>query len=316
MLRILLLIIPLLLWSEAPAPKASLVEVAPLSKGEVNRLQNFVGTLYFNQKSNLASESNGKVLKVYFDSGDSVKKGDLLVTIDSSILDKNIMASKASLNEAKANYQKSNKDLKRYQTLLADQSIARSEYDAISFSTKGFKSRTTALQAGIDAQRIEKKKKKIYAPFNGIITAKTVEIGEWVNTGDSIAQLVNPYLADITVNIPEQFIPSVKKGDAIKVLVAKEELMGKVKAIIPVGDKSTRTFPLKVTLTSKKVLFEGMEVSIKLPKTELENAFLIPRDGVIKRFGQQIVFSNANGKAMMIPVTIVGYFQDKVAIES
>ena len=50
MLRILLLMLPLLLCSEAPAPRASLVEMAPLTKGEVNRLQNFVGTLYFNQK--------------------------------------------------------------------------------------------------------------------------------------------------------------------------------------------------------------------------------------------------------------------------
>ncbi|MCH9741556.1 MAG: efflux RND transporter periplasmic adaptor subunit [Epsilonproteobacteria bacterium] len=316
MLRILLLITPLLLWSEAPAPRASLVEMAPLTKGEVNRLQNFVGTLYFNQKSNLASETNGKVLKVHFDSGDTVKKGTLLVTLDSSILDKNIVASKASLREAEANYRKSNRDLKRYKTLLADQSIARSEYDAINFATTGFKSRTSALQAGLDAQLIEKRKKKIYAPYDGIITSKAVEVGEWVNTGDSIAQIVNPYVADITVNIPEKFVQSVKKGDELKVNIASQEHRGEVKAVIPVGDKNTRTFPLKVTLKSDKVLFEGMEANIKLPNAQLENALLIPRDGVIKRFGQQIVFTDAKGAAMMIPVTIVGYFQDKVAIES
>lgn len=316
MLRILLLIAPLLLWSEAPAPKASLVEMAPLTKGEVNRLQNFVGTLYFNQKSDLASETSGKVLKVHFESGDTVKKGTLLVTLESSILDKNIMASKASLREAQANHQKSAKDLKRYKTLLADQSIARSEYDAISFATSGFKSRTSALQAGLDAQLIEKKKKKIYAPYDGIITSKSVDAGEWVNTGASVAQIVNPYVADITVNIPEKFVQSVKSGDDVKVMIASEEHSGKVKAVIPIGDKNTRTFPLKVTVKSKNILFEGMEANIKLPNAQLENALLIPRDGVIKRFGQQIVFSNAKGKAMMIPVTIVGYFQDKVAIES
>ncbi|CAA6801232.1 MAG: Probable Co/Zn/Cd efflux system membrane fusion protein [uncultured Sulfurovum sp.] len=316
MLRILLVMVPLLLWSKAPAPRASLVEMAPLTKGKVNRLQNFVGTLYFNQKSNLASESAGKVLKVYFDNGDTVKKGTLLVTLDSSILDKNIMASQASLREAEANYRKSNKDLKRYKTLLADQSIAHSEYDAIAFATTGLKSRTSALQAGLDAQRIEKNKKKIYAPYDGIITSKMVELGEWVKTGEPIAQLVNPYVADITINIPEQFIHNIKKGDAIKVMVANEALTGKVKAIIPIGDKNTRTFPLKVTLKSKKILFEGMEVNIKLPNAQLDNALLIPRDGVIKRFGQQIVFTNSDGKAMMIPVSIVGYFQDKIAIES
>ncbi|HHH20186.1 MAG TPA: biotin/lipoyl-binding protein [Campylobacterales bacterium] len=164
MLRILLLMIPLLLWSEAPAPRPALVEMSPLTKGEVKRLQNFVGTLYFNQKSNLASETSGKVLKVHFESGDRVKKGALLVTLESSILDKNIAASRASLREAQANYQKSNKDLQRYNKLLADQSIAQSEYDAIAFATRGFKSRTDALQATLEAQLVEKKKRASTLP--------------------------------------------------------------------------------------------------------------------------------------------------------
>ena len=316
MLRILLLIVPLFLLAEGKAPRASLVEVAPITKGEVNRLQNFVGTLYFNQKSDLASETSGKVVKIDFDSGDTVKKGTLLVTLDSDILDKNIQAAKESLAEANANYRKSAKDMKRYKTLIADQSIAQSEYDAVSFATSGFRSRTNALKAQVDALLVEKKKKNIYAPYDGIITSRAVDIGEWVSTGASVAQIVNPYIADITVNIPEKFLQSVTIGDDIKVMIASHEHTGKIKAIIPIGSKSTRTFPLKVTLKSDKALFEGMEANIKLPNAKLENALLIPRDGVIKRFGQQIVFSNVDGKAMMIPVSIVGYFQDKVAIES
>jgi RND family efflux transporter MFP subunit len=317
MLRLLpLLLLPLILFAKPPAPRPALVELAPLTKGEVNRLQNFVGTLYFNQKSNLASETNGKVLKVYFESGDKVKKGTLLVTLESSILDQNIRASKASLKEAEANYQRSAKDLKRYKTLLADQSIARSEYDSVAFATRGFKSRTEALKATLQAQLVEKKKKRIYAPFDGIVTAKNVEVGEWVNTGATVAQVVNPYLADINIDIPEKFLQSVKVKDEVNVLVASKEYQGRVKAIIPIGNKNTRTFPLKVTVKSDEVLYEGMEANIKLPNVQLENALLIPRDGVIKRFGQQIVFTDANSMAMMIPVSIVGYFKDKVAIES
>ncbi len=316
MLRILLLIIPIFLWAEEQAPRASLVETAPLTQGEVNRLQNFVGTLYFNQKSDLASETSGKVVKVDFDSGDRVKKGDLLIRLDSAILNKNILASKEALKEAEANYKKSAKDLKRYKILLSDESIAQSEYDAVSYATAGFKSRANSLRAGLDAGLIEKKKKSIYAPYDGIITSRAVDIGEWVNVGGLVAQIVNPYLADITVHIPEKFIQSVKPDDNITVMIADQKYIGKIKAIIPVGSKSTRTFPLKVTLKSDKALYEGMEANIKLPNAKLENALLIPRDGVIKRFGQQVVFFNAEGKAMMVPVNIVGFFKDKVAIES
>ncbi|MCH9813563.1 MAG: efflux RND transporter periplasmic adaptor subunit [Epsilonproteobacteria bacterium] len=316
MLRILLIIVPLFLWAEGPAPKASLVEVAPLTQGEVKRLQSFVGTLYFNQKSDLASETSGKVTKIFFDSGDSVKKGTLLVSLDSAILDKNIQAAKESLAEARANYTKSAKDMKRYKTLLQDQSIAQSEYDTVRFATTGFSSRVNALKAQLDALLIEKKKKGIYAPYDGIIASRNVDIAEWVNAGSAVAQIVNPYIADITVNIPEAFVNSVTPDQTIDVKIGEKNYQGKIKGIIPVGNKNTRTFPLKITLKSDQALYEGMQASIALPNAAFEKALLIPRDGVIKRFGQQVLFFNANGVAQMVPVTIIGFFQDKVAVES
>lgn len=316
MLRLLLLVLPVLLLAEAKAPRASLVEVAPLTQGKVNRLQTFVGTLYFNQKSDLASETSGKVQAVHFDSGDHVQKGDLLVSLDSAILDKITEASRESYKEAQANYRKSSKDLKRYKTLLADESIARSEYDAVSFATTGLRSRLNALKAQLDAQLIEKKKKEIYAPFTGIIASKNIDIGEWVNTGASVAQIVNPYLADITVNIPESFVHTITPESNITVNIGNGSYVGNIKGVIPVGNKNTRTFPLKITLKSEKALYEGMQASVALAKANVENALLIPRDGVIKRFGQQVVFFNADGMAQMLPVTIVGFYEDKVAIES
>ncbi len=319
MLRMILLVLPVLLLAEGAdkkAPRASLVELAPLSQGKVNRLQNFIGTLYFNQKSDLASETSGKVKAVHFDSGDHVKKGDLLVSLDSAILDKNIIASRESYKEAQANYSKSFKDLKRYKKLLADESIARSEYDAVSFATTGFNSRVNALKAGLDAQLIERKKKNIYAPYSGVIAAKSIDIGEWVNTGASVAQIVNPYIADITVNIPEAFVSTIIPDNNISVTIGNQSYTGKIKGVIPVGNKNTRTFPLKITLTSDKALYEGMQASVSLAKANLENAMLIPRDGVIKRFGQQVIFFEAKGTAQMAPVTIVGFFEDKVAIDA
>lgn len=316
MLRLLLLVLPALLLAEVSAPKASLVEVAPLIEGKVNRLQNFVGTLYFNQKSDLASETSGKVQAVHFDSGDHVKKGDLLVSLDSAILDKNIQVSHENHKEGQTNYRKSSKDLIRYKTLIAKKSIPRSEYDTVRFTTTGLNSRLNALKAQLEAQLIEKKKKEIYAPFTGIIASKNIDIGEWVNIGDSVAQIVNPYLADITVNIPESFVNTIMPESNITVKIGDNSYIAKIKGVLPVGNIKTRTFPLKITLKSEDQLYEGMQASIALAKVSLENALLIPRDGVIKRFGQQVIFSNANGVAQMIPVTVIGYFKDKVAIES
>lgn len=80
----------------AAAPQAALVETQDLKKQEINDLQEFVGTVNFDKKSKIASESSGVVKKISFEVGQKVKKDEVLVQIDSDILDAQIKASQAA----------------------------------------------------------------------------------------------------------------------------------------------------------------------------------------------------------------------------
>ena len=93
-------------------PLFAVVVTEPIQRGSISSKQNFNGTLNFNQKSRLASESEGKVTKLYFDEGDYVKKGQVLLEIDTQILDANIKATKASIKEQEFSLQRANLDFK------------------------------------------------------------------------------------------------------------------------------------------------------------------------------------------------------------
>lgn len=95
--------------------------------------------------------------------------------------------------------------------------------------------------------------------------------------------------------------------------------MGKLTAIIPSGDKLTRTFPIKfkANLPKDNFAFEGQQAKVSLSKEEKTQALILPRDAVIKRFGQTVVFFiDSKNTAQMVPVKIIGFLDDKVAVAS
>ena len=299
------------------APRPSLVETAAVTQNIVRSLQSFIGTVTFAQSANVASQSSGSVVHVNFKEGDSVEKGAALATLDAQILSAQIKASLASLEETKVSLQQASKDLARYDALRKEDAVAESAYDDVYFNVESLKRKVESLKASIKATEIERAKKVTMAPFSGIIVSKKVEIGDWVQQGGVVATLINPDSAEVEVNLPQQVAMGLHLGDTMTISIGEKTYPGKVRAIIPKGDVSTRTFPVKLSFdTVPKPLFDGMEATLEIQSGADVTAFMVPRDAIIKRFGQQVIFTDAQGKAVMVPVKIVGYDTTGIAVEA
>lgn len=303
-----------MLLAEEGAPPPSLVETAPIVEGAVNPLQTFVGTLYYDRKSALASESAGRVEHVRVREGTSVKAGTSLLTLDSAILKASLAAKSAAIKAQEAELEKQRKDLERSQALLERKSISQSSFDAIFYQVETTRAQIEAAKSERLAMEIELEKTNIKAPFDGIITARNTEVGEWVNKGAAVAELADPRSIEARVNLPASLADTVKTGMTFDATVAETPLSITVKSIIPVADQTTRTFPVELSVPSDLALIEGMRIDVRVPTLKKTEALLIPRDGVIRRFGQMVVFTVADGKAIMMPVTVVGYDGDRAAI--
>ncbi|WP_321777623.1 efflux RND transporter periplasmic adaptor subunit [Sulfurimonas sp.] len=319
-MKYMLLAIVLFLNMQASETKGaqppSLVKTVKVKEGYANSLQNYVGTLYYDRNSELASESSGVVSKLYAKEGQRVKRGNILLKLESSILEAKLKAKQAILNSFLAQQTKQQKDLKRAEVLINKKSIAQSSYDNTYYTLEALNAEIESHKAELLAMKIELQKKSIRAPFNGIVVKREVDIGEWVAVGSSVFNIIDPKSIEARINVPSRFLKTLSKGQKLQAKIEKKELEVSVKSIVPLADKSSRSFPVKLSFNSQKNLIEGMRIDVKVPTLKKEKVLLVPRDAVIKRFGNFVVFVVVDSKATMIPVSVINYTNNEAAISA
>ena len=299
----------------ADAPRASLVETQTLKKQEVNDLQEFVGTVNFDKKSKIASQSSGVAKKISFEVGQKVKKDEVLVQIDSDILNAQIKASIAEVNMYEVQLKNAKKNYDRYSALIEKNSISQKLFDDAKLEYDVANENLTSSKAKLNELNIQKSKKTIKAPYSGVIVEKNVNLDEWLNQGSQIATIVNTQDLEIVFNLPISFIGGLKDGDVYDINISDEIVKAKLYAAIPSGDKLTRTFPVRFKAdATDKFIFDGASAKINFAKESKSVALVINRDAVIKRFNMDVVFTVVDGKAVMIPVKVITYFGLNAAI--
>jgi membrane fusion protein (multidrug efflux system) len=313
---LLLSIPPCHAQSKQPAgrPPATVV-VSEVKSGSITPHAEFVGTVYYVEVSDVAAESRGRIEVVNVEEGHRVEKGDILVKLNSELLQKTLQGTIASHEEVVANLEKARSDLTRIENLYRKQVVPEQLYDENKFKVQSLEKRSASLMAEVERLKIELERMVIRAPFRGVVLKKHVDTGEWLQPGSTVATIARDEVVDIVADVPEPVLRFVKTGMELRVKVIGTETKGKVFAVLPRGDVATRTFPVKVRMDNTLSLAEGMEARVSLPTGERKNALIIPRDAVITLFGQPTVFAIIESKAKMVPVNVIGYEGTTAALE-
>ena len=290
------------------AQPAALVETDVLKKKELNDLQEFIGTVNFDKKSKIASESSGIAKNINFEVGQKVKKDEVIVQIDSDILDAQIKASKSAVNMYTVQLKNAKKNFERFSALLEKKSIAQKIYDDSKLEYDVANENLISANAKLNELIIQKSKKQIKAPFSGVIVEKNINTNEWLNQGSQVATIVNTQDLEIIFNLPISFINGLKEGDIYDIDISEQTIKAKLYAAIPSGDKLTRTFPVRFKADIKDMfIFDGASAKINFAKETKSEALVINRDAVIKRFNMDVIFAVVENKAVMIPVKVSTY---------
>jgi RND family efflux transporter MFP subunit len=292
---------------ESPGMPPAKVVVAQVTAGMVAPESEFIGTVYFKEVSEVASEVDGAVKSVHFEEGQRVKKGHVLVSLSSDLLKKTLEATRAGYEQILSDLNKAKLDLERAENLFENQLVSEQTYDERRFAVSGLEKRVISLAADVDRLEVELEKKKVKSPFEGIVIKKYVDRGEWLSEGNTVATIANDEFIDIITEVPHNATRHIKKGTEVKVTAAGNSIIGKVTAIIPRGDISTRTFPVKVRARNSAALMEGMEARVTLPTEKKTQTLTVPRDAVITAFGSTVVYTVNDSSAHMVPVTVIGY---------
>jgi len=293
------------------APKGGMppakVVVGEVLLGMIAPEAEFIGTIFYNQVSEVAAEVSGRVEAVYFEEGQKVKKGEQLVRVNAELLEKSLKSTQASYEQVLIELEKAKVDLRRAEKLYQEGAGSEQVYDDARFGVKIFEKRANALKAEMERIETELKKKSINSPFDGLVIEKKTEVGEWLAPGDVVATIAMIDVVDIIADVPQRILSFIKPGMKVSALVGGKAITGKVVTIVPRGNVATRTFPVKVRVTNNEGLIEGMEVRLSLPTGEKQQCLTVPRDALMTQFGQTVVFSVQNAIAKMHPVRVCGY---------
>ena len=297
---------------KGPPPAVGAVEEAV--RGLAEPMNEFIGTVFYSHVSDIASEVAGKVAGVGYDEGEKIRKGQVLVRLDNEILQTRVEATRASHEQALIELELAGKDLARMEALFRAESISESLYDENVFKVRRLEKRAGELAASLRNHELQFEKTSIRAGFGGIAVERTVEPGEWVNTGGTVAVVANNSEVDVVIDVPAETLEHIERGRKVEVTTRGKTLTGTFTGFIPKGDVATRTFSVKVRFRNTANLIEGMEARALLPVGPKFEGVLISRDAVINKFGQDVVFAVFDGAAKMIPVKVLGYEGMKASI--
>ncbi len=252
-----------------------------------------VGTLTAVQGVNLAAETPGKVVKIAFESGTSVKRGDLLIQQDTS-------SEEAQLPGAVAQATLADGDLKRSGQMFAEGIISQADQD---------KALAASRQAGaqVDNLRAAIAKKTIRAPFSGRIGIRQINLGQMLREGDQIVtlQALDPIYVDFSV--PQQELSRVRIGLTVKLTgdaLGSDVLTGRISAISPLVDSETRNVKIQATVANKaERLRPGMFVNASVGLPVRRQVLSIPGTAVLYAPYSDSVFVVENakdGKGMLL----------------
>ncbi|MBI5096089.1 MAG: efflux RND transporter periplasmic adaptor subunit [Nitrospirae bacterium] len=169
-------------------PPAKVI-VAAVSSGMVVPQSGFVGTVYYQEVSDIASEVEGLVETVAFEEGKRVKKGEPLVRLNADLLQKTIQATRASYEKVIVDLEKARIDLQRVERLYKDGLAPEQEYDEQRFRVRGQEKMVESLKAEMERLEAELVRKVIRAPFSGVVLQKRANIGEWLSPGSPVATI-------------------------------------------------------------------------------------------------------------------------------
>jgi len=291
---LVLLFVPVLAFAQAGGPPFIPVNMMKVSATPVSNTVNAVGALIAEDSVVLRPEIDGRIVKLLFQEGQPVKKGAVLVVLDSAEPRARLAAAQADLKLAQSRY-------KRSEELVAQNFISKQALDEA-------RANLDILRARLQQEQVALDKTMIRAPFAALAGLRQVSPGAYVNKGDDIVRLDALGNLKLEVPVPETTLPLVRIGLPITLTVDAlpgQTFSGKVHAIDPVVDPVSRNVRVRARIANPAGnLKPGMFARATADLGGKTSAILLPEQVIVPRPDGNYVFLAVNGKAELRKVTL------------
>jgi RND family efflux transporter MFP subunit len=276
--------------------------------------------------SPIYSRTNGYVKNWYADIGAHVRKGQLLAVIETPEVDQQLLQSRSNMATAQANLKLAEITRDRYQGLLATHAVAQQDVDNAVGTYNANKAIVEADQANVKQLETLQSFERIYAPFDGIITARNTDIGALINSGNSgnvksdLFHISQPGKLRVYVNVPEQYSQAATPGLTAELTLAEfpgKQFQGKLVRTSNAINFASRTLTAEIDVDNPSgELLTGSYTEVHLKVPGQTSSYLVPVSTLIFRSqGLQLAMVK-NGSVVLTPVTPGRDFGNQIEIVS
>jgi RND family efflux transporter MFP subunit len=276
--------------------------------------------------SPIYARTNGYLKKWYFDIGAHVKQGQLLAVIETPEVDQQLQQARSNLLTAQANLELASITKARYQGLLKSNAVSQQDVDNAVGTYNANKAIVEADKAAVEQYSALVSFEKIYAPFDGVITARNTDIGDLINSGSGtgvktdLFHIAQPGKLRVYVNVPEEYSQGIKAGMTADLSLAEfpgRKFQGKVVRTAEAINVTTRTLLVEIDVDNPMgTLLTGSYAEVHLAVPTQASTFLLPVNTLIFRSEGLRVATVKNGKVVLTAVTPGHDFGSQIEIVS
>lgn len=295
-------------------PPPSPVSAATIEERPFVEKRSFFGQVRAVSDANLGAAESGRVTAVRVDSGDTVKKGQVLVELDDRLARVQLNEAMASRDQTDSRSEQAKFEVERYGKLREE--LVVSELEA---SRKISEAQTLEAVSQGDAARVAReaemlRRHRITAPFDGTVTERRVDPGDWLNAGEVALQLVTSSHVEVEVRAPATMLDSLDALLEVTIVYAGKRVPARVASSVDALDPVTRTALLRVTPEGEAPgLRVGAGVDVEFA-VMVEGGINVPRDAIVYGVAKPRVFLLVGGKAESINIDILATSSDRALV--
>ncbi len=306
------------------------VDVVYPQQQQQNKIIRLAGTVEASQHARLATLEAGRVVSLHVEVGDSVSKGQLLLTLESQLAQLEVQGVQAEVKAAELNHQEADRLYQEVQRLSAQKLVAKTLIAERAAFLANAEVQLARVKASLNLQQERLNRHSLIAPFDGVIASRSVDVGEWATPQTSVMTLVAQNDLRLAIQIPQQYYSQLQaqfNDDVIVTVIPDAPNIRPFKAslsrLIPVSDIATRTFAAQIDIPADHDVLAGQLVTgmsamaeIMVPGSEHE-AVILPRSAIKQHpDGNSSIFIVQNNTAKRMVTDYVLISNDQVAIHN
>jgi RND family efflux transporter MFP subunit len=300
---------------------AARVTVVEATRGEVVEVVTLTGTVTAERRASLSARTAGLVSSVAVEEGSRVEEGEVILELDSTLAEMALEGATEAVRESVAQSEETERLSQEGTALAKSGGLPTTEAAARAAALRVQRAAVRQLDVDRREQAEIVARHRLVAPFAGVISEKMAEVGEWVETGVPVLELVEVDAVRFDVRAPQEFFAAMREGDGATVRLDSgtgADFPAKIVARVPVKDAVTRTFLVRLDVDAgADVMAPGVSGTADFRLASGRESVTIPRDAIVRQpDGSVGVWVVADGVAEARSVEIGSRMGETVEVRS